>query len=43
LHRALSVDLEWLREHTRLLQRSGEWEVAGRPAIRLLSGAEVEA
>src|SRR5262249_12647872 len=27
---ALNTDLDWLREHTRLLQRAAEWEAAGR-------------
>jgi formylglycine-generating enzyme required for sulfatase activity len=43
LKEALSVDLDWLREHTRLLQRATEWEAAGRSANRLLSGSDVTA
>jgi formylglycine-generating enzyme required for sulfatase activity len=43
LKEALSVDLDWLREHTRLLQRAIEWEAAGRSASRLLSGPDVTA
>jgi tetratricopeptide (TPR) repeat protein len=40
---ALNTDLDWLREHTRLLQRATEWETGGRPSIRLLSGRDIEA
>jgi hypothetical protein len=40
---ALNTDLDWLREHTRLLQRATEWEVGGRPANRLLSGSDISA
>ena len=43
LKEALSVDLDWLREHTRLLQRATEWEAAGRSPNRLLSGSDVTA
>ena len=35
---ALNTDFNWLREHTRYLQRAIEWDRAGRPANRLLSG-----
>jgi hypothetical protein len=38
---ALSTDLDWLREHTRLLQRATEWVNGGRPDNRLLSGADI--
>ena len=38
---ALNTDLAWLREHTRLLQRATEWELGGRLANRLLSGADI--
>jgi len=38
---ALNTDLDWLREHTRLLQRATEWEAGGRPANRLLSGSDI--
>jgi hypothetical protein len=38
---ALNTDLDWLREHTRLLQRATEWEAGGRPANRLLSGNDI--
>jgi hypothetical protein len=40
---ALNTDLDWLREHTRLLQRAIEWEAGGRHENRLLSGADVAA
>jgi hypothetical protein len=38
----LKTDLEWLREHTRLLQRATEWDTASRPANRLLSGSDID-
>ena len=40
---ALNSDFDWLREHTRLLQRATEWDTAGRPSNRLLSGADIDA
>jgi hypothetical protein len=40
---ALNTDLDWLREHTRLLQRATEWDTGGRAANRLLSGADIAA
>jgi hypothetical protein len=40
---ALNTDLDWLREHTRLLQRATEWDVGGRLAYRLLSGEDIAA
>jgi len=40
---ALNTDLDWLREHTRLLQRAIEWETGGRPVNRLLSGGDIAA
>jgi TPR repeat protein len=39
---AISTDLDWLREHTRLLQRAAEWEAAGRVDNRMLSGADIQ-
>lgn len=42
LKSALESDLDWLREHTRLLERAAEWHSAGRSAIRLLSGTDIE-
>jgi TPR repeat protein len=38
---ALNTDLDWLREHTRYLQRAIEWDKGGRPANRLLSGNDI--
>ena len=38
---ALNTDLDWLREHTRYLQRATEWHAGGRPANRLLSGPDI--
>jgi len=38
---ALNTDYDWLREHTRYLQRATEWDRGGRPANRLLSGNDI--
>jgi TPR repeat protein len=38
---ALNSDFEWLREHTRYLQRAMEWHAGGRPKDRLLSGNDI--
>jgi hypothetical protein len=38
---ALNIDFDWLREHTRYLQRAMEWDKGGRPANRLLSGNDI--
>src|SRR5262245_58449660 len=38
---ALNTDFEWLREHTRYLQRATEWDRGRRPANRLLSGDDI--
>ena len=38
---ALDTDLDWLREHTRLLQRASEWDSAGRTESRLLFGDSI--
>ena len=43
LRGALRADLDWIREHTRLLTRAQEWDAAGRPDNRLLTGADIEA
>lgn len=43
LVRALKMDVDWLREHTRLLTRAIEWDDAQRPANRLLSGTDIVA
>jgi TPR repeat protein len=40
---ALNTDLDWLREHTRLLQRASEWNAGGKPINRLLSGTDIDA
>jgi len=41
LAQALRTDLGWVREHTRLLARAQEWETAGKPENRLLSGNDI--
>ena len=41
LSTALNTDFQWLREHTRYLQRASEWNDGGRPANRLLSGDDI--
>jgi TIR domain len=41
LVRALRTDVDWLREHTRLLARAMEWEAAGHQANRMLVGADI--
>jgi TPR repeat protein len=38
---ALNTDFDWLREHTRYLQRAIEWNKGDRPANRLLSGDDI--
>jgi hypothetical protein len=38
---ALNTDFDWLREHTRYLQRAMERDTGGRPANRLLSGNDI--
>ena len=38
---ALNTDFDWLRDHTRYLQRAIEWDTGGRPANRLLSGNDI--
>lgn len=43
LVKALSTDLDWLREHTRLLLRATEWETGGKAESRLLSGSDIVA
>jgi hypothetical protein len=43
LVRSLKTDVDWLREHTRLLIRAMEWNAAGRPNNRLLSGDDISA
>jgi formylglycine-generating enzyme required for sulfatase activity len=41
LSRALKADLDWIREHTRLLARAMEWQAGGRSANRLLTGDDI--
>jgi hypothetical protein len=41
LARALNTDLDWLREHTRYLQRAIKWDAGGRPVNRLLAGSDI--
>ena len=41
LSEALNTDFEWLREHTRYLQRASEWNDGGRPSNRLLTGNDI--
>jgi WD40 repeat protein len=38
---ALNTDIEWVREHTRLLARATEWDESGRPENRLLFGSVI--
>ena len=38
---ALNTDFDWLRQHTRYLQRAIEWDTGGRSANRLLSGNDI--
>lgn len=40
---ALSVDIGWLREHTRLEELAARWQRDGRPADQLLRGSELRA
>jgi protein-disulfide isomerase len=42
LGRALESDIDWLREHTRLLARAMEWNRGGRSENRLLSGRDID-
>jgi hypothetical protein len=41
LVQALSVDIDWLREHTRLEERAARWADKNRPADQLLRGSEL--
>lgn len=38
---ALNVDIDWIREHTRLAGLAARWEKAGRPARLLLRGQDI--
>jgi len=40
---ALELDLPWVRAHTRLLARAGEWEARGRERSLLLRGRDLGA
>jgi hypothetical protein len=40
---ALDTDLDWVREHTRLLTRATEWERAGRDPAFTLRGRDLDA
>ena len=40
---ALDTDLEWVREHTRLLTRAKEWDGEGQDGSFLLRGSDLEA
>ena len=39
---ALNTDVDWLREHTRLLSRASEWAKAGKTDDRLLTGRLID-
>jgi TIR domain len=39
---ALNTDIEWHREHTRILLRAMEWDEGGRQSARLLSGTDIQ-
>ena len=38
---ALETNLDWIRQHTRLLERAAEWDGGGRAVNRLLSGSDI--
>ena len=38
---ALNTDLDWLREHTRYLQRATEWDAGGGPRTGCFHGADI--
>ena len=40
---ALDTDLDWLRAHTRLLVRAGDWQRHGEESSYLLRGADLDA
>ena len=40
---SLKTDVDWVREHTRLLTRAIEWDASQRPINRLLSGNDIAA
>lgn len=39
---AINTDLEWVRDHTRLLERATEWETSERNSSFLLRGADLQ-
>ncbi len=39
---SINTDLDWVRQHTRLLQRAREWEIKNRDNSFLLQGADLE-
>jgi WD40 repeat protein len=39
---SINIDLDWVREHTRLLQRAREWETKDRNSSFLLQGADLD-
>jgi WD40 repeat protein len=43
LARALRVDFEWIREHTRLGEMARRWQARDRNAVLLLRGGELDA
>ena len=43
LSTALTVDAEWIREHTRIGELAERWNQRGRPDVLLLRGPELEA
>src|SRR5262245_32241056 len=43
LAEALRVDLQWIREHTRLGESATRWEQRGRPESLLLRGDDIDA
>jgi hypothetical protein len=42
LAEALRVDLQWIREHTRLGEMATRWDKRGRPKSLLLPGGEID-
>jgi hypothetical protein len=42
LRRALKSDIDWVREHTRLLERAHDWLVENKADNRLLAGSDVK-
>ncbi|MFM9885782.1 MAG: toll/interleukin-1 receptor domain-containing protein, partial [Burkholderiales bacterium] len=39
---AIDTDLEWVRAHTRLLVRAGEWDGSGQDSSHLLRGSDLQ-